>query len=215
MRFAALHRGFVWAALGTAILVAIVGTPFLLRWAAPAGMDWGELSNISQTYTAISAPLTAAALLGAVVSLMYQARQARVSQEEATSAIHRELLSRSVDDADLAIAWGPVAGSLRLTRSQLKQFTYTNMIINFWHSDYILSGWRMSDEVVKFQTTRLFQGEVGREFWALFAEDWHKTALRGRRSRRFLQIVDQSFEAAQAAGPAVAASDFYLPDQAG
>jgi hypothetical protein len=199
--------------LGSAIFGAILGTPFLLHWAAPGGLDWAELSDISQTYAAISVPLTAAALLGAVVSVTYQARQARVGQEEATSAIQRDLLARSLDDPDLALVWGPPVPH-QITALQLKQFTYANMIVSFWHSDYVLGGWRMSDEALKVLSTHFFQGEVGREYWTMFGAGWREGGARERRSRRFLEILNRSFEAAVAAGPAVPASVFFLPDRA-
>lgn len=212
MRKSTLRRVLAWSTLMTTALFAIIGAPFLLRWLAPAGMDWSELSDISQTYAVISVPLSALALVGAVASLIYQARQARVSQEEAASTVHRELLSRALDDPDLSMCWGPLT-SQQITSARTKQFTYINMIISFWHSDYILTGWRADDEALRFLAGKLFNGEVGREFWALFADDWRIGLADARRSRRFLDILDEAHERAVASGPAVSASDFYQPNQ--
>jgi hypothetical protein len=209
-----LHWRLIWVLLGSAVVVAMLGTPFLLHWAAPDGFNWAELSDISQTYTAISVPLTAAALLGAVISLTYQARQSRVGHEEATSAVLRDLVWHCIDDPDLALVWGPPVPH-KLTPLQLKQYTYANMIVSFWHSDYLLGGWRMTDEALAGLSAQFFRGQVGREFWALAGAGWRVGAVRERRSRRFLEILNRSYETAVSAGPAVPASDFFLTNQTG
>ncbi|MFB7335115.1 DUF6082 family protein [Streptomyces adustus] len=71
----------------------------------------------------------------------------------------------------------------------------------------------MSDEALTVLSAHFFQGAVGREYWTLFGAGWREGA-RARRSRRLLEILNRSFEAAVAAGPAVLTSDFFPPDQA-
>ncbi|MFJ8605667.1 DUF6082 family protein [Streptomyces sp. NPDC093675] len=173
-------------------------------------MDWAALSDISQTYAAISVPLTAAALLGAVASLTYQARQAKVGHEETRNATHRSLISATLEDPDLRVCWGPPLTPV--TATQYRQFVYTNMIISFWHSEYTLGGGAASDAIIRFNATRLFQGAVGREYWASWSSGWRETSF-GRKSRRFVHILDEAFEAARALGAPVATSDYFLPEQ--
>ncbi|MGW1667271.1 DUF6082 family protein [Streptomyces sp. NPDC002324] len=206
-----LLRWGSWLLLGALSLAAVIVTPFLLRLTAPRGMNWAELSDISQTYAAIAAPLTAAALLGAVASLTYQARQARVSHEETRNSTHRALLSLALDDRELRVCWGPARE--RLTPVRWRQFTYTNMILSFWHSEFTLARGAAADAVLKANASRLFQGEIGREYWTMWAAGWRVTMSHGRRSRRFIRILDQAFDQAQAAGPAVLTSDYFLPEQ--
>ncbi|WP_241028023.1 DUF6082 family protein [Streptomyces verrucosisporus] len=205
----ALRAGLLWVALGFATLLSIIGAPFLLRWVAPEGMNWAELSNISQAYAAISVPFTAAALLGAIVSTIYQARQARVSQEEARSANHRDLLAIALEDVNLNACWGPK--SMSLTRQQWKQHTYINMILSFWYSNYTGTGAAL-DAITKDNATRLFRGQVGREFWALYSAEWQVFHSGGRRERKFIRVLDQAYAEAVAAGPAVPFSEFFVPE---
>lgn len=61
-------RGAWWLA-GAVTLTAILATPYLLELVALDGKDWDRLSSISQTYSALSALFSAAALLGVVASV--------------------------------------------------------------------------------------------------------------------------------------------------
>ncbi|MFF0213294.1 DUF6082 family protein [Streptomyces vinaceus] len=88
-------------------LVTLVGAgPHLLSWIAPNSLNWQELSLISQTYSAISVVISAAALLGLVVSISVQARQARLEGEQTFRAAHRELTILTLGDSALMRAVG-------------------------------------------------------------------------------------------------------------
>lgn len=191
-------------------MLAAAGTPYLLLWTAPQNANWSELSEISQTYAAVSLPLTAAALLGAVASLRYQARQTRISREDSRNATHRELLTAAREDPDLLVCWGPLP--VRLSPVRWKQMTYVNSILVFWHSQYILTNSPEADAAVRFNAHRLFRGEIGHEFWVAARSGWQENMSGGERSRRFLAILEEEFNAAQAEGPPVSISDFFSPN---
>ncbi|MFD0435566.1 DUF6082 family protein [Streptomyces chartreusis] len=205
-----LRDAMVWAALTAALVAAILASPFLLRVVAPGGMDWEELNAISGTYTSVSVLLTAAALLGALATLAYQARQTRVAHEEATRSHHRELIFRALDEPELRVCWGPHPHAV--TSQRWRQFLYCNMIVSFWHSEYILR--RSTDETVKFLTKRFFEGEIGREYWSTWGAGWREAMqAEGVRSRKFTDLVDGSFRAAEAVGPPLPVTAFFLPDE--
>jgi hypothetical protein len=200
-----------WLALCLGLVVLVAATPFLLRNTAPGGMDWLELAAISQTYAAISVPFSGLALLGVVASLAYQARQVHNDREDSQLAAHRELTMRLLDDPDLLVCWGPPPRPLSATRA--KQHAYINLIISFWHADFIVG--RLSAPVVTGAAAHLFHGEIGREFWQMQGTNWKTTAAtRGRRSQRFVRLVDEGFTRAEADGPAIPASLYHLPDPA-
>ncbi|MFG2453235.1 DUF6082 family protein [Streptomyces sp. NPDC048512] len=193
-------------------MAAIIASPHLLRLAAPDDTDWAKLSAISQTYASVSVLLTAAALLGAVASLTYQARQTRIAHEEATRSHHRELLFRALDEPDLRVCWGPYPQAV--TSQQYRQFTYCNLIITFWHSEYVIG--RSTEETVKTLTKRFFQGEIGRKYWSLYGAGWREsTQGSDARSQKFVALVDSAFRAAEAVGPPVPVTAFFLPDEPG
>lgn len=106
---------------------------------------------------------------------------------------------RLLDDSDLLVCWGPPPRPLSATRA--KQHAYINLIISFWHADFIVG--RLSAPVVVGAAAHLFRGEIGREFWQMQGANWKATATtRGRRSQRFVRLVDEGFTRARAAGPA-------------
>jgi hypothetical protein len=72
----------VLIAAGLATVTLTTSAPLLLRAAAPAGTNWGKISDISQTY---GASLSAVALLGVAAGLAYQARQTAVATRTRTA----------------------------------------------------------------------------------------------------------------------------------
>ncbi|GGN81450.1 hypothetical protein GCM10011579_068040 [Streptomyces albiflavescens] len=196
-----------WSLLGFGLIALVVATPFLLRHATPSRSDWTELASISQAYAAISIPFSGVALIGVVASLAYQARQVHNDREDAQLAAHRELTMRLLEDPDLLVCWGPPPRPISAIRA--KQHAYVNLIVSFWHADFIVG--RLTDAVLQGAATHLFQGEIGREFWEMQGENWKNTAAtRGRRSSRFVELVQEGFVQAQAAGPPIPASLFYV-----
>src|SRR5690349_8108119 len=97
--------------LTAGMLFLVIISPAALNLVARIpGMNWARLSNVGQTYGAISALLTALALGGVVISLIYQARDVRTAREQASRAVHQELLKIEMEDPFymeiLGIPWG-------------------------------------------------------------------------------------------------------------
>jgi hypothetical protein len=85
--------------LTIALLVLVVLSPLILEeLGASVRINWAQLSNIGQTYGAVSALLTAMALLGVVASLFLQARDVKNSREQAWRTFHHELIRMELDD---------------------------------------------------------------------------------------------------------------------
>jgi hypothetical protein len=78
-----------------------LGPPLLvlLRWIYP--LDWDPLSSVGQSYTGISALLSAGALVAVALSIRYQARDTRLSHTLAIHDSQRELVRLALDDTDL------------------------------------------------------------------------------------------------------------------
>ena len=75
------------------MLALVVISPIALQQLVRIhGVNWTRLSDIGQTYGAVSALLTALALGGVVVSLLYQARDVKAAREQASRTFHHELL---------------------------------------------------------------------------------------------------------------------------
>ncbi|MFC8431583.1 DUF6082 family protein [Streptomyces sp. NPDC057253] len=165
---------------------------------------------MSQTYAAISVPLSAIALLGAIASLGYQARQAHISHIEASRATQQGLLLRAFDDPSLLVCWGPHPHPI--TQERWRQFVYVNMILSFWYTEHRL---RSSNEILPLLAIRLFRGDIGREYWATWGASWKDIgATGGRKGKSFLEIMDRAFQEAEAEGPPLPSSQFFCVDAA-
>jgi uncharacterized membrane protein len=187
-------------ALSTALLlllavaaVALIGiSPIALEVFHGATGKWERLSFIGQTYGAASAIVSVLALVGIVLTLSYQAREAKLAREETRRQAIGDLLKMAMEDPDLDECWGPVpAPDDPKTR---KQLLYTNMII---------SEWALSFETRALPETRLraianemFQGQVGRSYWQT-ARGARLSTSAGKRERRFHEILDEEYERAQ------------------
>jgi hypothetical protein len=184
-------------------------TPLMLESLAPSGVDWAKLSEISQTYSAISIPLSGVALIGVVFSLSYQSRQLNAASEEAARSAHRELVLRTFDDPHFLVCWEPPVSPMSELR--LKQYGFVNLIISQWRADF-LSG-RLNGVTLRIVALRVFRGEVPREFWSICGLGWRETmSTQGRKYSKFAEIVDSAYVAALAEGPPVPASRYVMLD---
>jgi uncharacterized protein DUF6082 len=123
--------------LAFVVLALVLLSPLGLGAIEDAGdRDWRRLSEIGQTYGAVSALFSVVALGGVVASLMLQARAAFLDRELAHRTIHVELLKMAIDDPDLLKVWEP-RGTTKLV-SERRCFAYINLFVSFWEMAYDL-----------------------------------------------------------------------------
>ncbi|MFF9819035.1 DUF6082 family protein [Streptomyces sp. NPDC014006] len=201
-----------YALLALGLLGLIVSTPFTLVALAPANTDWGKLSDISQTYGAVSVVLSAIALVGVALSLLYQVQQTRTSHEQAIRDSHLQLATLALSDPDLLLAWSPPDTPVALKRH--RQHLVTSLALG-----ELLHRFRIGHLSVEKLAVKLdghFRGEVAREQWQREGPGWRRTMGTGdRRDRVFVRLVEERYHAAVAAGPAPALLEFQdWPDRA-
>ncbi|MFD5890623.1 DUF6082 family protein [Streptomyces sp. NPDC060334] len=207
------HRWVVWFGAGLAVLAAIASTPLLLEHAIPDGKDWNRLSDVSQTYGAASVFFSAAALLGVVASIAYQGRQTSIANQEAQRASHRQLLLVALEHPELRVCWEPMEGVQ--SESEARRVLYSNLIVSNWSADYRLR--RANEHAARVQLEIHFQGEAARRHWAVCRATWRRYAAAegDRRGLRFVELMDETYERALAAGPAVPSASYFLHPPAG
>ncbi|MET7696738.1 DUF6082 family protein [Streptomyces sp. NPDC005485] len=194
------------------LLAMMMLTPFALKWWAPQKLQWSHLSDVSQTYAAVSIPLSGAALLGVVWSLIMQARQLKITNDNEFRAAHRELIMQALQDPALQECWEPPA--VPTTQTRARQILYINIIFSNWRVDY-LNG-TASEEAVQLSAQSVMKGEIAREFWQTRRALWHAWArTQGRKDRRFVEILDEALKLSDAAGPPIAARDYFTPEPNG
>lgn len=184
------------------LLALIISTPFVLATVAPASADWGKLSDISQAYGAVSVLLSAIALAGVALSLIYQVRQARTSSEQAIRDSHLQLATLALSDPDLLQAWSPPVAPVSLKRHQ--QHLITSLALGELLQRFRIG--HLSAEKLAVKLDGHFRGEIAREQWEREGSGWRATMGAGdRRDRVFVRLVDEQYQVAIAAGPARAA----------
>ncbi|MCL8014497.1 DUF6082 family protein [Streptomyces sp. AS02] len=205
-----IKRSSVYAAIGLVLLGSLLSTPLLLRAVAPERTDWSELSDISQTYGSVSVGVSALALAGVVASLIYQARQTRVAQEEAARAAHRELVLFSLGDPALFACWEPSRNPV--TVEEWKRLAFTNLIFQRWANSFALG--RTTEQQARGMLLEHFRGQPARGHWERARTGWirHAEAGTNRRARHFAHIAEECYQAAVAAGPAVEVNQYFEPD---
>jgi uncharacterized protein DUF6082 len=192
-------------ALAVGVLALVVVSPIALqRIARIHGIDWMRLSNVGQTYGAISALLTALALGGVVISLLYQASAFKTAREQASRTIHTELMKMEMESpfymATIAGAWGPKYGFTDY--DSLRRNHLIHMWVSYWEGQYMLHD--MPDAAVRGVANDLFISVAGRRYWSM-SKTFKLKYYKGRRLR-FTRMVDEEYKKAIASGPPVANS---------
>ncbi|MFF4696179.1 DUF6082 family protein [Streptomyces chattanoogensis] len=202
--------GVLWATVAVVgILGMLVATPFVLSAIAPTGYDWNRLSDISQVYGAVSIVLSSAALAGVALSLVFQLRQSRTSDEQAVRDSHLQLTSLVLDNPELLRAWSPPAEPVPFLRHQ--QHMVSSLALG-----ELLHRFRIGHLSVAKLTVKLdshFLHEIAREHWLREGAGWLRTMQAGdRRDLAFVRLTQERYEAAVSAGPP--AADVFLPPPA-
>ncbi|MCF3130230.1 DUF6082 family protein [Streptomyces olivochromogenes] len=185
----------------------ILGTPFILNVLAPDDLDWGRLSNVSQSYGALSVLFSAAALAGVAASLWYQARQTQIAQEAARRDAHRELIVLALGDPSLLPCWEPP--HTRMTAIRRKQILFANLIVTNWESDFRLGN--LDEAALRDMFDGHFRGEIAREHWVTGGRGWGLSAdlSADPMRRQFVEIAGERYALAVADGPPVAAAEYF------
>lgn len=172
------------------LAVSLIGfSPLALGVFQGATGRWERLSFIGQTYGAASAVISVLALVGVVLTLVYQARETKRAREETRRQAMSELLKMAMTDPDLDECWGPVPEpDDPKTR---KQQLYTNMIVSAWEMSFEMGA--IPERRLRYAANEMLRGQVGRDYWRDSREARLSTSA-NRRERRFHQIIDDEYQ---------------------
>ncbi|MBE8476298.1 DUF6082 family protein [Streptomyces justiciae] len=204
------HEKWLWWTAVLSLLSGVALTPTLLELVAPLSGQWERLSAVSQTYGALSTLFSAVALIGVGASLAYQARQARVTNDDTQRSAFRELLLVAVADPELLVCVDPPRPDV--PADVARQLIFTHVLVMQWHTEYGLG--RINDDGLVATLRVHFRGQRAREHWATRAVDWrdYATAVGEPRGLRFTDLMDAAHAEAAAAGPPVPVASHYAAD---
>jgi hypothetical protein len=170
----------------------VVASPWALSELDRNGnaINWNRLSEIGQTYGAVSAIIAAVALLGVATSLVIQIREAKAARNNAQRAHHVDLLRMAMDDPRYMECWGPYLTEKFDTECQ---YAYVNLIVTQWHSEYEIG--EMTDVLLRATAASVFASLPGRRYWEASGSFWRDN-YSGRRARRFFRVLDEVYHEA-------------------
>lgn len=188
----------VLAVVVTLVLVAI--SPLALREVSGLhDLNWIRLSDIAQTYGAVSVLLNAIALGGVVFSLIYQARVLKISAIQAQRSFHHGLLQLEMADPLYMEASGAPWGlPLEFDYDRLRQRTFVHMWITFWEDRYVLG--ELREDELRENASEMFCGAPAREYWST-VRDLRSRFYTSGPKKRFTIIMDAEHAKALAASP--------------
>jgi hypothetical protein len=197
VRRIALPISVVLASIAALVLVAV--SPWALSVLADVhGMNWTELSNIGQSYSAAAALLSSLALVGVALSLVAQNRDAKVAREQAVRSLHTDLVRTGMDPSLLRVVSSSRVHSAPGSELRARQRRYANLWVQYWASLHEL-GLMTEGDVRRHLRADLFSGDVGREYWRNIRDSSMPTG--SRPNHRFYRIVDDEYEKSIEAGP--------------
>ena len=191
-------------------LSLILISPLALRQLGHVkGIDWPKLSDIGQTYGAVSAILSAVALIGITLSLLIQARQARTERIRITRERHMELLRIVLDAPEV---YSPVIGTqsvfgVESPQSEIdtRRLLFCTMWVNYARMGFetgVLTEEILHDDIFG----PAFRSEPMRRWWVRVRRYWSGNLIQGRKEHKFVQIIDEEYRKAEKAGPAITLS---------
>jgi hypothetical protein len=148
--------------------------------------NWAKLSNIGQTYGAVSALLAALALAGVAVSIFAQVREARHNRWEAGRARHFELMRIAIEDP----FYRQVFSMPGVPDDQSRLTGYINLLFEYWTMLWEFGD--MPEDLVRSNVAGVLATEAGSFFW----RESGSAKLEHSRSRheyRFYEIANEVY----------------------
>jgi hypothetical protein len=185
----------VTVALGLiAVLGLVIFSPLALEVLAHSRRNWSQLSNIGQTFGAVSALLSSLALGGVVISLLYQARDSKTANEVANRQFQHDLIKLELEDPSLMTAIGaPYGLPIPPDFASIRQFLYIQMWVSFLAGSYVIGG-SSEPGIRHIAATELFRSAAGRSYWEAVRQTQLEIS-KGRR-KQFFRLLDDEYEKA-------------------
>lgn len=190
----------VVALVATSVTLALVAlSPLLLREIAKLpSVNWGELSNIGQTYGAVSAFLAALALIGVAASVLLQLRETRFSRLEAGRTRHHELIRLAMENPSYLDIFASPAFPTDASVDVRRSIAYINLYLQFQQMLWEFSD--ISEADIRSTAHGLFGTSLGRDYWQRYGHIRLQND-NTTREREFDQTLDLIYKQAVASGP--------------
>ena len=181
------------------ILAAIAFSPLALREISNfPNLNWAKLSDIGQTYGAVSAFLAGLALIGVSVSVLLQLRETRFNRLEAGRTRHHELIGMALENPSYFDIFGSLAFPSDMSVETRRSIAYINLYLQFQQMLWEFSD--ISEAEIQISARGLFNTSLGRDYWRQYGHIRLQND-NTKREREFDQTLDKIYKEAIASGP--------------
>jgi hypothetical protein len=170
-------------------LFLVAGSPFALSSIARFEPNWALLSNIGQTYGAISALLAAIGISGVAITIVLQIRESQRSRADAIRQRHYDLSRMAMDDPSLTeISEGSTQFS---SFKERKLMMYVNLQLQFWLMLWEIDN--LPENTLRGYLIDLFETGPGRRYWKTFGVPRMSMETGARKEERFFRVVNEEY----------------------
>jgi hypothetical protein len=188
-----MRRRIIIAILIPGIILAIsflvVASPLALQVIdSHSNANWPQLSNIGQTYGAVSALLAALALVGVAVSVLMQNRELRHDRWEAGRSRHFDIIRMALDDPLYRQVFsrpGP-----QTPDNEARLVGYTNMLFEYWKMMWEFGDW--SETQLRACFRDVLSTGAGYSYWTKYG-DGRARLTRTKRERIFERVAGEVY----------------------
>jgi len=182
--------------IGITIFLAIfIVSPLALTVVGWLPLDWNKLNSVGQSYTGVSALLSAAALIAIVATTRLQARQVELSQQQAVREMQFSLNQMVLQDRAFALVGTsePIKTEGDYTRWRIR--VYVAMVLRHLQFGYSLNV--LSEDFVRVVlSNELFANEPARDFWNKYGGYVTYPTSTSETTSAFIRIVNEEFNKA-------------------
>jgi hypothetical protein len=172
----------------------LIASPLLLVAVSALPLNWSRLSEIGQSYTGISAVLSAVALIGVALSFRLQSRQVDIARAQAVRDMQFGLLRLAMDDSTLASVLTTSAGTADTSFDEFRKGAYRNQWFQYFAFGYCsrdISRSNLHNALIY----NFFPVEANRLWWIRVRHLWlTEAAHQSKIYREFIEVVEQAFQ---------------------
>ncbi|MCO1653990.1 DUF6082 family protein [Pseudonocardia humida] len=181
--------------LGGVVGVLLVSPLLLVIVDAILTVDWGRLTEIGQSYTGVSAILSAVALVGVTLSIRLQAKQTALMQQQTVRELQFDMLRMAAADPALAPVTGAALPEGDESHEAFKLHVFQSQFFRYLEYGYLVGEY--SDQNLENLLVReLFPVPSNRAWWSRVRTYWIPANSTGKK-RRFIDVVERAYAATE------------------
>lgn len=183
----------------TAVIIIVVSPLILVLLNKFLNLNWIQLSNIGQSYTGVSALLSAGAFIAVAITVRLQAKQTRLIQQQATRTMQFELLRMVLNQPEVygPIVSGPIHQS---NKDHERQHLFATMWIQYACFAYQTN--EVGEDILRNEIFAFtFAGEEGRRWYRTAFPYWTQFAGKDKTIGKFVSIMKEEYDKAVSYAP--------------